>query len=283
MIALTQKDILAHEAAVPWSERYQVEQDLLLCLAMRAIFEDRFLSSQVAMRGGTVLHKVHLAPAARYSEDIDLVAVGDRAEGHIRKAILRVLRPVLGREKSSVWDFVQLAVRNAAKPSRILRCIYRIPSVTEPGRALAIEVEVNVTERTPYLPVQRLPFAIAFRGAQLETELVSYNINEMLATKMRALFQRKKGRDLFDLYWALSTQSVLPVSVREILRAFDHYMQAEGASVAREKFVAHLRECLGDRAGFCTDLVSFLRSDLTYEPDVAGAFVQQNLLALLAE
>lgn len=283
MIALTQKDILAHEAAVPWSERYQVEQDLLLCLAMRAIFEDRFLSSQVAMRGGTVLHKVHLAPAARYSEDIDLVAVGERPEGHIRKAILRVLRPVLGREKSSVWDFVQLAVRNAAKPSRILRCIYRIPSVTEPGRALTIEVEVNVPERTPYLPVQRLPFAIAFRGAQLETELVSYNINEMLATKMRALFQRKKGRDLFDLYWALSTQSVLPVSVREILRAFDHYMQAEGASVAREKFVAHLRECLGDRAGFCTDLVSFLRSDLTYEPDVAGAFVQQNLLALLAE
>jgi hypothetical protein len=69
------------------------------------------------MRGGTVLHKVHLAPAARYSEDIDLVAVGDRPEGHIRKALLRVLRPVLGRERSSVWDSVQLAVRNAAKPS----------------------------------------------------------------------------------------------------------------------------------------------------------------------
>jgi len=104
--------------SLPWSEPYQVEQDLLLCLAMRAIFEDRFLSHQVAMRGGTVLHKVHLAPAARYSEDIDLVAVGDRPEGHIRKALLRVLRPVLGREKSSVWDSVQLAVRNAAMVQR---------------------------------------------------------------------------------------------------------------------------------------------------------------------
>ena len=135
---------------VPWSEPYQVEQDLLLCLAMRAIFEDLFLSGQVAMRGGTVLHKVHLAPAARYSEDIDLVAVGDRPEGHIRKALLRVLRPVLGRERSSVWDSVQLAVRNAAKPSRILRCIYKLPSVAEPGRELTIEVEANVTERTPH-------------------------------------------------------------------------------------------------------------------------------------
>jgi hypothetical protein len=48
VIALTQKDVLAHEVVVPWSEPYQVEQDLLLCLAMRAIFEDLFLSGQVA-------------------------------------------------------------------------------------------------------------------------------------------------------------------------------------------------------------------------------------------
>ena len=235
MIALTQKDILAHEAVVPWSAPYQVEQDLLLCLAMRAIFEDRFLSSQVAMRGGTVLHKVHLA------------------------------------------------ARNAAKPSRILRCIYKLPSVAEPGRELTIEVEANVTERIPHFPMQRLPFAVEFRGAKLGTELVSYNINEMLATKMRALFQRRKGRGLFDLYWALSAQSALPVSIAEILHAFDHYMQAEGEPVAREKFIAHLRECLADRAGFCTDLVSVLRRDLTYDPDVAGAFIERGLLELLPE
>jgi predicted nucleotidyltransferase component of viral defense system len=35
-------------------------------------------------------------------------------------------------------------------------------------------------------------------------------MNEMLCTKMRALFQRKKGRDLFDLYWALTTESACP-------------------------------------------------------------------------
>jgi predicted nucleotidyltransferase component of viral defense system len=103
--------------------------------------------------------------------------------------------------------------------------------------------------RIPHFPVQRLPYAVEFRGAKLETELVSYNINEMLATKMRALFQRKKGRDRFDLYWALSTQSALAVSIPEVLQAFDHYMQAEGEPVAREKFIAHLRACLADRTG----------------------------------
>jgi predicted nucleotidyltransferase component of viral defense system len=54
---------------------------------MVALFDDSFLQTQIAMRGGTLLHRVHLAPASRYSEDIDLVMVGDRSEGHIRRAV----------------------------------------------------------------------------------------------------------------------------------------------------------------------------------------------------
>ena len=73
---------MAHQAVVPWPNIRQVEQDLLLCLSMDALFKDKFLSSQVSMRGGTLLHKVHLAPASRYSEDIDLVVYGERPEGH---------------------------------------------------------------------------------------------------------------------------------------------------------------------------------------------------------
>lgn len=69
MTPLTQQDVLAHEAQVPWPEIVQVEQDLLLCLAMQEIFEDAFLKTQVAMRGGTILHKVHLAPPAPYDKE----------------------------------------------------------------------------------------------------------------------------------------------------------------------------------------------------------------------
>jgi predicted nucleotidyltransferase component of viral defense system len=51
------------------------------------------------MRGGTLLHKVHLAPPARYSEDIDLVVFRKRPEDHIRKALMRVLLDVLGNQE----------------------------------------------------------------------------------------------------------------------------------------------------------------------------------------
>jgi hypothetical protein len=114
--------------------RSQVEQDLLLCRAMVALFDDSFLQSQIAMRGGTLLHKVHLAPPSRYSEDIDLVVVGNRPESHVRKALDRVLSGVLGTPKQSVWSDLKLAIRNTVKPSRVLRMTFAIPSLMEPGR-----------------------------------------------------------------------------------------------------------------------------------------------------
>jgi predicted nucleotidyltransferase component of viral defense system len=143
MIPITRQDILAHQAIVPWAAQYQVEQDLLLCRAMIALFDDKFLSSQIAMRGGTLLHKVHLAPAARYSEDIDLVVIGARPADHIRRAIRRVLTEVLGTPKTSVWDTLKLAIRNTVKPSRVLRMTYSTRSIIEPGRTLDIVVEAN--------------------------------------------------------------------------------------------------------------------------------------------
>ncbi|MHB1241478.1 MAG: nucleotidyl transferase AbiEii/AbiGii toxin family protein [Gammaproteobacteria bacterium] len=281
MIALTLEDVLVHQVNVPWPELYQVEQDLLLSLTICAIFQDKFLSAQVAMRGGTVLHKVHLAPAARYSEDVDLVVVGERPEQHIKKALMRVLRGVLGKEQSSAWMAMKLAVRNAARPSRILRCVFRVPSVAETGRMLIIEVEVNVTERTPRFELQRLPFELEFRGNTALVTIVSYNINEMLGTKMRAMFQRKKGRDLFDLYWALTSQSTASVDPGQVVLAFTHYMQDEDTHVSRQDFLAHLHECVADKAGFCQDMAALLKHDLNYQPEEAASTVESRLLALL--
>jgi hypothetical protein len=57
VIPLTRQDVLAHQAVVPWPVQHQIEQDLLLCRAMVALFSDPFLKGQIAMRGGTVLHK----------------------------------------------------------------------------------------------------------------------------------------------------------------------------------------------------------------------------------
>ena len=281
MTPLTRRDVLAHQAHVPWPTQRQVEQDLLLCRSMAAIFNDEFLGRQVAMRGGTLLHKVHLAPPCRYSEDIDLVVFGERPERHIRKALGRVLEDVLGEPRESVWAAIQLAIRNTVRPSRVLRMTYSLASISEPGPPLEIVVEANVTERTPHRPVVEIPFEFPFADGKVQTLINGYDIHEMLGTKMRALFQRRRGRDLFDLYWAL-TEAKPPIRPAAVIESFQYYLKQEGSTAGRAEFVALLRSHLAN-AGFCSDMESLLRVGTAYDPHKAGEFVETNLLNLLPE
>ena len=98
---------------------------------------------------------------------------------------------------------------------------------------------------------------------------------------MRAMFQRKRGRDLFDLYWAL-TKSTSPVDPSGIIESFQHYMKQEGTKAGRAEFVGILEAHLKDR-GFCSDMEPLLRSGITYDPQSAGSYVKANLLSLLPQ
>lgn len=276
------RDIVAWRQHAPWPNDAWVEQDYLLSAAMKAIFSDPFLAGQVAMRGGTALHKVHLAPAARYSEDIDLVIVGNRPESHIKQALKRVLTPVLGQPKANAIGEVVLAVRNLLKPSRVIRQVYRFRPTVNPRVELNIKIEANCNERAPFYQVVDLDHAVPPGMGVGSFQIRSYDIDEMLGTKMRALFQRDQGRDLFDLWWALTQ----PVAFHQpepsrIIEAFQHYMQQEETSITFDEFAAEL-----DRKrtvpSFRTDMNSLLRPDLPpFDVDAGAVFIQDNLLSLL--
>ena len=79
--------IVQWRAKAPWNSNEQVEQDLIICRALVAIFSDNFLSTQLAFRGGTALHKLYLTPQSRYSEDIDLVQINS---GPIKPILMRL-------------------------------------------------------------------------------------------------------------------------------------------------------------------------------------------------
>ena len=91
----------------------------------------------------------------------------------------------------------------------MLRLTYAVPSVIEQGLGLEIVVGANVSERKPHRLIVEIPFECSFHDALLQTMINGYDIHEMMGTKLRALFQRKRGRDLFDLYWALTTSKTI--------------------------------------------------------------------------
>ena len=127
--------------------------------------------------------------------------------------------------------------------------------------------------------VVEMPFSFPFRDKEVQTRIKGFDIHEMLGTKMRAMFQRKRGRDLFDLYWAL-TKSPTPVDPAAIIASFEHYLKQEGSKAGRAEFIAILDAHLKDR-GFCSDMELLLRHGITYDPQTAGSYVKTHLLNLL--
>lgn len=74
-------------AGAPWPTRQQVEQDLILSRLIVEIANDPLLGTELAFRGGTCLHKLHLPTALRYSEDLDYVRTTEGPVGPIVDAI----------------------------------------------------------------------------------------------------------------------------------------------------------------------------------------------------
>lgn len=276
---MRQSHLTAWQADAPWPKRSQIEQDLRLSRGVAAIFGDPVLRKHLAMRGGTVLHKAHLAPAARYSEDIDLVLVKPMDTDALDKRLRQMLAPALGRPSDSLVADAWLAVRNALRPSRILRTAYKfVPLGLQ--REETIKIEVNLNESASLYPLVDVALdALDEEGERVRAVARSYDINEMLGTKMRALMQREQGRDLFDLAhaWQLGQagKTLHAVDAAKAMQVFAWYLDREGARFGAQEAHAHLDARLG-KPGFRRDMDTLLRPGLpAFDVDKAAEVVRE--------
>ena len=189
-------------AEAPWVEDSQVEQDLVISRALVAIFSHPLLREALAFRGGTALYKLHLRPAARYSEDIDLVQTRAEPAGPAMDALREVFDPWLGKPQ---WKQSGGRVTFA----------YRFESEGTPPIRLRLKVEINTREHFTVYGLKHVPFAVSSRWFEGKCGICSYELDELLGTKMRALYQRKAGRDLFDLARALESPAVDPARIAQ--------------------------------------------------------------------
>lgn len=276
---IQQTHLTAWQSHAPWPKRSQIEQDLRLSRGVAAIFSDEVLREHLAMRGGTVLHKAHLAPAARYSEDLDLVLVKAMDADTLDKHLRRVLTPVLGNPTDSLIADAWLAIRNVLRPSKILRTAYKfIPLGLQ--REETIKVEVNLNESASLYPLVDVTLDVLDEdGERVRATARSYDINEMLGTKTRALMQREQGRDLFDLAhaWQLSQTGATPYAVDggKAMEAFSWYLEKEGTRFSAKEANAQLDSHLCKK-GFRHDMETLLRPDMpSFDADQAADMVRK--------
>ncbi|MGM9746435.1 MAG: nucleotidyl transferase AbiEii/AbiGii toxin family protein [Paludibacteraceae bacterium] len=246
---------------VPWTDNAQVEQDLIISRALVAIFSDNFLASQLAFRGGTALHKLYLSPQPRYSEDIDLVQI---VPGQIKPIMYRL---------GEVLHFLPDRVTKQKRYNNTM--LFRMDSEIPPTIPLRLKIEINCFEHFNELGLVTVPFEMENSWFSGRCDITTYHLNELLGTKLRALYQRKKGRDLFDLYVALTEASV---NIDEILRCYKRYMSfVVQQPPTYKQFINNMNAKLSD-PDFLGDTQSLIRPDREFDPLSAYEIVRGRLI-----
>ena len=254
---MSRREIVQWGVEHPWQNMNQVEQDLLLSRAMIEIACDPLLGSELVLRGGTAFHKLFLPQPYRYSEDLDFVRRSAGGIGDVMKRLTSLggemgfeVRTKMGMYPKVLWRF---QFENGA-----------------PGK---IKIEIDTYERSPMLPLDARRHEVSNSFYSGCADIPTFQPEELIATKLRALYQRKKGRDLYDLWLALT---VLELDPQGIIAALPAY-RPEG--VGSDQMVGNLREKLRDKA-FCADVRAMARADAPeFDPQVAGDLVIDELLS----
>lgn len=251
----------------PWGLNIQVEQDLIICRALVAIYSDDFLREHLAFRGGTALGKLFLKPQPRYSEDIDLVQISSEpikeTINRLRKALDWLGDPVVKQKKYN--NTLVFKVR---------------PTDVESGD-IHLKVEINCCEHFSVFPLIRVPFGVDSLWFNGHCEILTYELEEMTGTKMRAVYQRRKGRDLFDLSKILTQ---CPELDREkVIQCYKRYIGFTASHLPTYKeFVLNMEKKLLDTE-FRADTDLILRPQVEYDPLMAWEKVHEELVVKLKD
>ena len=129
--------------------------------------------------------------------------------GPIMDALREALNPWLGTPK---WKQSEGRVR----------LVHRMQA--EDGLPRKLKVEINSWEHFTVFRMETLPMEVKSRWFSGGASIRTCQLDELMGTKMRALYQRKKGRDLFDLWIANKAVGINP---DRLVDSFRHYMEHE--------------------------------------------------------
>lgn len=255
---IPQRYIEEWKSVAPWPMNAQVEQDLIIARALVEIFSDDLLKTSLAFRGGTALHKLYLTPQIRYSEDIDLVQINSEPINPVLKRMRKCLS-FLGTKRE-----VKQHIHNNT-------VIYRFEPEDTSIASMRLKIEINTREHFNVLGLKEIPYKVKNGWFSGECMITTYEIEELLGTKLRALYQRRKGRDLFDLYWTLTNHKV---DTDKLIQCYKAYMKSSVDKPPTQKqFLQNMEEKMLDEE-FLLDIRSILKPEVDYDNNEAWRIIQ---------
>jgi predicted nucleotidyltransferase component of viral defense system len=111
-----------------------------------------------------------------------------------------------------------------------MHLVFRFAPEVDAESTLKLKIEINTREHESLLGVRHYPFAVESDWYQGKAEIASFEPEELFGTKLRALLQRRKNRDLFDLGEGLKE---LALDADKLVNCFEHYLALEGKPITR--------------------------------------------------
>ena len=251
--------------SAPWPDYSQIEQDMIIVRTLVEMFSDDLLKNSLAFRGGTALHKLYLQPQIRYSDDIDLVQINAEPINPTLKRIRERLS-FLGTKRT-----IKQHIHNNT-------IIYRFETETQPIINMRLKIEINTREHFNVLGYKEIPFRVENTWFSGECNITGYDLEELLGTKLRALYQRRKGRDLFDLYWAMVHQDV---DAEKVVQCYKKYMEfSVDKPPTQKQFLANMEEKMTMKE-FTDDVYIILKKGVQYNDGEAWEMVRKALIERL--
>lgn len=153
--------------------------------------------------------------------------------------------------------------------------VYRFNSENVTPVPLRLKVEINCREHFTVLGYKTKEFSVNTGWFKGSGNIQTYQLEEMIGTKVRALYQRRKGRDLYDLYKALT---MTKLNIEQVITCYHEYMKfVVNNPPTRKQYLRNLELKMKD-SEFLDDTVSLLRADEKYNYNEAYELIKDKLI-----
>lgn len=248
MIPYLELRLAARTAGVPAStiERDYVQNWFLCVLAWQ----------NLALKGGTAIRKAYI-PDYRFSDDLDFTLISSIQMEKLQDIVNAAIENVKKVGKIQLEE-----AKHIAEVENGFMMALRFKLQESPYNTIKIKLDFTKAENEDILmPLQPRPLIHRYSD-ECVTSLSCYSLEEMTGEKIRALFQRTRARDLYDVWYLLSHGHMKESTIREIFRK-----KCETKGV-----VVDIAEFEGRKAGFRAAWKGSLAHQMNKVPDFEKVF-----------
>lgn len=173
-----------------------VEKDYFLALVLQMIYNSK-LKDKLVFKGGTAIHHLYL-DQLRFSEDLDFTALDTISISDLEE----VIKP---------FDFLEIV---KYYPSKFALKVERLKFVGPLGQANSIKLDVSFDQNL-ILPATEIDYRNIFK---VPITVQAMALEEICAEKLRAINERARYRDFYDLATVLKNNNFEPEKILEILK-----------------------------------------------------------------